>query len=170
MGDQYIGEVRFVAFNFPPRGWAFCNGALLPINTNQALFSILGTTYGGDGRTTFALPNLQGRVPVHWGQGSGFPPVNLGQVGGEMAHTLTIAEMAAHNHIMTASNQGLSQAIPTGNFLASSNAQAYAPSANVNMINGEVGLTGGSQAHNNMQPYLVISAIIALVGIFPPRN
>ena len=170
MSQPYIGEVKFVAFNFAPRGFAACNGQLLPIAQNQALFSILGTTYGGDGRVTFGLPNLQGRVPAHWGQGAGLPQVALGEQAGEINHTLTVNEMAAHNHILTASNQGLSQNTPVGNFLASPNTGAYASSANTTMISNEVGQGGGGQAHNNMQPYLVLNAIIALQGIFPPRN
>lgn len=170
MSEPFIGEVKFVAFNFAPRGFALCNGQLLAIAQNQALFSILGTTYGGNGQTTFALPNLQGRVPIHWGTGPGLPNVSLGQTGGETAHTITTNEMAAHNHGLTASNQGVTQAIPTGNFLASSNPGAYETSADAIMIGNEVSGGGNSQPHNNMQPYTVMNAVIALVGIFPPRN
>lgn len=171
MSEPYIGEIKFVAFNFAPQGYALCNGQLLAISQNQALFSILGTTYGGNGTTNFALPNLQGRVPVHWGQFGGLTPINLGELGGEITHTLTITEMPFHNHTVMAANQAQQQSSPVGAYLPNSpDTNLYNPSANTTMIGTEIGNTGGSQSHNNMQPYTVINAIIALVGIFPPRN
>ncbi len=171
MSQPFVGEVKFVSFNFAPRGYAACNGQLLASNQNQALFSLLGTTYGGDGRTTFGLPNLQGTAAVHWGStpSGGISSVTWGQVGGEQAHTLAITEMAAHNHALNASNQGLSLNTPVNNYVAGSNAGAYATSSNAVMTGNETGTIGG-QAHNNMQPYLTVTAIIALVGIFPSRN
>jgi microcystin-dependent protein len=165
MSDPFIGEIKVVSFNFPPRGWAFCNGQLLPINQNQALFSILGTQYGGDGMTTFALPNLQGRMPIHSGQG--FAP---GNSGGESSNTLTINEIPAHNHPAwgqsVASNPG---GTPTDSVWAVSNADMFAPTSNVTMSPSAVGNSGGSQPHENQPPYLSLNFVIALVGIFPSR-
>jgi microcystin-dependent protein len=165
MSDPYIGEIKVISFNFPPKGWAFCNGQLLAINQNQALFSILGTMYGGNGQTNFALPNLQGRLPLHQGQG-----FNVGQAGGEAAHTLTINELPAHNH----PGQGNSVAngvSPNGTVWApADNALQYFPSPNTTMSPNAIGNAGGSQPHNNESPYLVLNFIIALVGIFPSRN
>jgi microcystin-dependent protein len=164
MSDPYIGEIKVISFNFPPKGWAFCNGQLLPINQNQALFSILGTTYGGNGQTNFALPNLQARMPIHQGQG-----FNIGQVGGEVAHTLTINEMPAHNHpaMAAATTTGPS---PANSVWAPPGQVAYAASPNGTMAAAAISNTGGSQPHNNEAPYLVLNFIIALVGIFPSRN
>ena len=166
MANPFVAEIRCFPFNFPPKGWAFCNGQLLPINQNQALFSILGTTYGGDGRVNFALPNLQGRMPVHVGQG-----IILGELGGETAHTLNISEMPAHNHIPVGSNTNP----PTspgaaGNLWSANNAKPFAASATGSMNPAGVLSAGGSQPHENMSPYLVLYFIIALVGIFPSRN
>ncbi len=166
MSDPFIGEIKVISFNFPPKGWAFCNGQLLPINQNQALFSILGTVYGGDGRTTFALPNFQSRLPLH--QGNGF---TLGQRGGEAAHTLTIQEMPTHVHPpnaqSTASSPGQS---PVGAIWATAPNVAFAPAPNLQMNPAAVANSGGSQPHNNESPYLVLNFIIALVGIFPSQN
>ena len=170
MSEPFIGEVRFVGFNFAPKGWALCNGQTLPINQNQALYSILGTTFGGNGQTTFALPNLQGRVPAAAGQGTNLPAIQPGQSEGEINHTLTISEMPAHNHFVMGSSQAPSQASPVGGYLPNSSANLYASTSNTTMAATEIGNAGGGQAHNNMQPYTVISAIIALVGIFPSRN
>ena len=170
MSEQYIAEIRIVSFNFAPRGWAQCDGQLLPIAQNQALFSLLGTTYGGDGRVNFALPDLKSRVPIHVDyQGSQFP---LGGKGGEAAHTLTTPELPGHTHQLNGSNQGDSLTTPDGSYLAThASTTAYGPAnGNATMVGNEVTNTGGSQGHNNMQPYLVLNIIIALTGIFPPRN
>jgi microcystin-dependent protein len=169
MSDPYLAEIKLISFNFPPKGWAFCNGQLLAINQNQALFSILGTMYGGNGQTTFALPNLQGRVPIHWGNGQGF--YNVGQAAGETAHTLTISEMPAHIHPAVAqstpSNPGVT---PVNSIWATTTTAAFASAPNVMMNPAAVATTGGSQPHENMPPYLVLNFVIALVGIFPSRN
>jgi microcystin-dependent protein len=165
MAEPFLGEIKVISWNFPPKGWAFCNGQLLPINQNQALFSILGTTYGGDGRTTFGLPNLQGRLPVHVGNG-----ISLGEQGGETAHTINISEMAAHTHAPVGST-----AVPTtpavgGNLWAPSNSNPFAATGNNSMNPAGLTNTGGSQPHENMSPYLVLNFIIALQGIFPSQN
>ena len=167
MSDPFIGEIKVISFNFPPKGWAFCNGQLLPINQNQALFSILGTSYGGDGRTTFGLPNFQARMPIHQGQG-----FTIGQTGGEVAHTLTINEMPAHNHpaqgqSAPAPTTGVT---PTNSVWANYSQNPFGTSPNVTMSPSAVGNAGGSQPHPNEAPYLVLNFIIALVGIFPSRN
>ena len=165
MSTPYIAEIKIVSFNFPPKGWAFCNGQLLPINQNQALFSLLGTTYGGDGRVNFALPNLQGRVPVHFGNG-----LLLGQAGGEENHTLVTAEMAAHTHTAFGSSTAASQASPAGNFWAATSGGSYSTTASTAMSAAAISAVGGGQAHNNMSPYLVLQYVIALQGIFPSQN
>jgi len=165
MSTPYIAEIRTISFNFPPKGWAFCNGQLLPINQNQALFSILGTTYGGDGRTTFGLPNLQGRTPLHFGNG-----ITLGQLGGEAAHTLIISELPAHTHVPVGNSGAATLDDPTGQLWANGGFQNYASSPNVSMSPTAISNTGGSQPHNNLQPYLVLNFIIALQGIFPSQN
>lgn len=167
MSQPFIAEVKIISWNFPPKGWAFCNGQLLPINQNQALFSILGTTYGGDGRVNFALPNLQGRAPIYQGQG-----FLLGNLGGEETHTLTSQEMAAHNHIAQGSTAAANTDNPAGNVLAASNFPLYASqiSSLTTIDPGTITNAGGGQPHNNMQPYLVLNFIIALQGIFPSRN
>jgi microcystin-dependent protein len=166
MGTPYLGEIKLISWNFAPKGWAFCNGQLLPINQNQALFSILGTTYGGNGQTNFALPNLQGRVPVHMGL-----DVSLGESGGEINHTITLAEMAAHVHPINAVNTAPNQTSPSAGYLSTlSSDNVYSPPGNA--VGGLIGTStvGGSQPHNNLQPYLVLNFVIALVGIFPSRN
>lgn len=165
MSEPFLGEIKVISFNFPPSGWAFCNGQLLQINQNQALFSILGTTYGGDGRITFALPNFQARMPIHQGQG-----FTIGQRGGEVAHTLTINEMPAHNHpaMGAATADGAS---PNGTVWAPADgALEYYASPNTTMNPAAIGNSGGSQPHQNEAPYLVLNFIIALTGIFPSRN
>jgi microcystin-dependent protein len=167
VAEPFLSEIRLMSFNFPPKGWAFCNGQLLPINQNQALFSLLGTTYGGNGQTTFALPNLQGRTPMHMGNGH-----ILGELGGEQAHTLSISEIPTHAHTALASSNAGGSAVPAGNFLAkAAPANPYiAPTALGAMHAGTLATVGGSQAHLNMQPYLTISFSIALQGIFPSQN
>jgi microcystin-dependent protein len=166
MSEPFIAEVKIISWNFPPKGWAFCNGQLLPINQNQALFSILGTTYGGDGRVTFALPNLQGRMPVHVGDG-----IILGEQGGETAHTLNISEMPAHNHVPVGSSTNPPTS-PTaaGNLWSANNTKSYDTATNTAMNPAGILPTGGSQPHENMSPYLVLNFIIALQGIFPSQN
>jgi microcystin-dependent protein len=163
-----MSEVKLVAFNFPPKGWAFCNGGFLPINQNQALFSLLGTTYGGNGQTTFALPEMRGRTPIHVG-----PGFIEGQAGGEEFHTLKLGEMPAHNHFLMASQTQGDGFTPSGQVLAREVGMLYRPFAgstpqalNPALITNY----GGSQAHENRQPYLVLNFIIALQGVFPSRN
>jgi microcystin-dependent protein len=165
MSDPFIAEVRVVSFTFAPKGWAFCNGQLLPISQNQALFSILGTTYGGDGITNFALPNLQGKVPFHFGNS-----FTLGQSGGEATHTLSTVELPAHNHLAMASSSDADQVSPSGNFWAKGAASAYSAAPNNVMSPFSLALAGASQAHQNLSPFLVLNFIIALQGIFPTRN
>ena len=166
MSEPFLGEIKIISWNFSPKGWAFCNGQFLPINQNQALFSLLGTMYGGNGQTTFALPDMRGRAPIHVGAG-----FIQGQAGGQEAHTITQSEMPAHTHLVQAStNTTGSTNQPTGNIWASSNVATYQTSANNTIIPSEVSNVGGSQAHENRQPYLVLNYIIALQGIFPSRN
>ena len=165
MATPFLGEVKIVSFNFAPKGWALCNGQVLPINQNQALFSLLGTTYGGNGQTTFALPNLQGRVPLH--MGSAFV---MGQAGGETAHTLNLSEMPAHTHIPVGSSNNASVTSPAGNLWAVQSGSGYSPISNANMNPASITNVGGSQPHDNMSPYLVLNFCIALSGVFPSRN
>jgi microcystin-dependent protein len=178
MATPYLGEIKLISWNFPPKGWTFCNGQLLPINQNQAVFSLFGTTYGGDGRVNFGLPNLQGRVPFSMG-GNG---LTLGQNGGETAHTLNISELPQHNHIMQANasvvtGPGLNVPDATKAVSEGKSAQSGTPlvtnfgtSTLAPMAASSIGNTGGSQAHNNMAPYLVVNFIVALQGIFPSQN
>ena len=170
MSDPYIGEIKLISFNYPPRGWAFCNGQLLPINQNQALFSILGTMYGGNGQTNFALPNMQGRVPLHQGVSQG--SYTVGQAAGELAHTLTINELPAHPHPAVAQSAagGPNPGSPAGAIWATAPNVAFAPAPNTPMNPAAVSTTGNSQPHPNQPPYLVLNYVIALVGIFPSRN
>ena len=165
MAEPFLSEIRIMSFGFPPKGWALCNGQLLPINQNQALFSLLGTTYGGNGQTNFALPDLRGQVPIHFGAGR-----NLGEKAGEQAHTLTMAEMPQHPHVLQASSLDGNSALTSGNVLATA-ANVYAAPGSLTTIQpATVGNAGGSQAHNNLMPYLTLSFCIALQGIFPSRN
>ncbi|WP_346857048.1 tail fiber protein [uncultured Draconibacterium sp.] len=178
--EPFIGEILMFGGNFAPRGWALCDGQLLPINSYQALFSILGTTYGGDGRTTFALPDLRGRLAMHAGSGPGLTPRPLGQKSGTETVTLTTTQMPSHNHTGTGTIQCASgqpdESNPAGMVPASltNGAEGYAETPNGNMkANGvtlAVGNTGGGQAHTNVQPYQCVNYIIALEGIFPSRN
>lgn len=165
MSEQFLGEIRVVAFNFPPKGWAFCNGQTLAINQNQALFALLGTMYGGNGITTFQLPNFQGRLPLHVGQG-----FQQGQNGGEETHTLTISEMPAHLHPVLASSNPASQPSPAGAFATDTGRNVYATSGNAVMAQQAVAPAGQSQPHENRSPFLVLNFCIALVGIFPSQN
>lgn len=166
MSTPFIAEIRMVAFDFAPKGWALCNGQLLPINQNQALFSILGTTYGGNGQTTFALPDLRGRSPAHTGG-----EIQLGQAGGEETHTLISSEMPAHTHAVSGDAADASAASPTDNVWASSSNNLFSNSApNTALHPASVGAACGSQPHPNQQPYLAVNFVIALVGIFPSRN
>lgn len=170
MSTPFLGQIAIFGFDFPPKFWALCNGQLLPIAQNQALFSLLGTTYGGDGISTFALPNLQGRMPVHWGQGPGLSNYNLGQQGGSTAVTLVAANLPAHSHTVTASSNAPTQGSPTGGAWATAANIPYASTANAAMAPGALANVGGSQPHNNVAPSLVLNYSIALAGIFPSRN
>ena len=166
MSEPFLAEIKIVSFNFPPKGWTFCNGQLLPINQNQALFSILGTTYGGDGMRTFGLPNLQGRTPFHVGNG-----IVLGEMGGETSHTLNISELPAHTHTPVGSSTNPPTAPGCGgNLWCGNNAAPYNPTSDNAMNPASITATGGNQPHENMSPYLVLNFIIALQGIFPSQN
>ena len=166
MAEPFLSEIRIMSFVFPPKGWALCNGQLLPINQNQGLFSLLGTTYGGNGQTNFALPDLRGRVPIHVGNGH-----TLGEAGGQQAHTLTISEMPGHNHIPRASSAEGNLLEPGDAFWGSNTRRPYSSlPPDTGMNPGSCTNTGGSQAHLNMQPFLTISFCIALQGIFPSPN
>jgi microcystin-dependent protein len=174
MSDPYIGEIRLFGFNFAPRGWAQCNGQLLAISQNTALFSILGTTYGGDGRTTFGLPNLQGRSALSFGQGSGLSHRSLGQSGGEAAVTLIDGQIPSHTHPVAASTNLGDQSSPANTVWATGaggrGQNFYASGADAAMSSQAIGQAGGSQPHNNMPPYLALDFCIALQGVFPPRS
>jgi microcystin-dependent protein len=182
MSEPFLGEIKIISWNFPPKGWTFCNGQLLPINQNQALFSILGTTYGGDGRQTFGLPNLQGRVPFHVGNG-----IVLGELGGESTHTLNISELPAHSHSLAGANvqadtTSANGNVPSGAVVPAQGVAAQSGGAttavniygsgNITGTMNPAGLTavGGNQPHENMSPYLVLNMVIALQGIFPSQN
>lgn len=172
--EPFIAEIKLFAGNFAPRGWAFCDGQLLPINQNQALFSLLGTIYGGDGRTTFALPDLRGRVPVHPGTGPGLSQYRVGEKGGAETVSLTVEQLAAHSHSLQASKQNGDTSDTPGASLADSKGsdRDYNKSGTVDteMSKNSIGATGGGQAHENRQPYLAVHYIIALQGIFPSRS
>jgi len=162
VSEPFLGELKLMSFNFAPKGWAQCNGQLLPINQNQALFALLGTMYGGNGQTAFALPDMRGRVPLHRGS------FTQGQAMGQEAHTVTLNEMAAHNHTVFASSQNGNQADPK---ILAGAANAYSgPSDLTSIAPGTVSNAGGSQPHENRQPYLVLNWCIALQGVFPSRN
>jgi len=180
MSEPFLGELKLVSFNFAPKGWAFCNGQFLPINQNQALFSLFGTTYGGNGQTTFALPDLRSRTPIHWGSG-----VTIGERAGEEGHTLTLSELPTHGHFLKAdttaaatanvntpsANASLGQTIGASSQGATFPVSLYsATTPNVQMAPASVSTVGGGQPHPNLQPYLALNWIVALQGIFPSRN
>lgn len=171
MADPFVAEIRVFPFNFAPTGWAFCNGQILPLSQNTALFSLLGTTYGGDGKSTFALPNLQGSVPIHPGQGPGLSLYDLGQVGGSEYVTLLQSEIPAHTHgLMTAADDQYESNVPTNNALTRSNLNIYSNSLTITqMAPQSLSVAGGSLPHNNMMPYLTLNFCIALQGVFPAR-
>jgi microcystin-dependent protein len=174
MADPFVAEIRIFPFNFAPKGWAWCNGQLLPISQNTALFSLLGTTYGGDGKSTFALPDMQGNAPIHAGQGPGLSLYDLGQMGGSETVTLLESEMPAHNHSMMAQNQPaqLDAPGPDRTFSRSSGGFAYKPTPYNQIVQfspNMIALAGSSFPHNNMMPYLTFYFNIALQGVFPPR-
>ena len=174
--DPFLGEITLFAGNFAPRGWAFCDGQLLQVNQYSALFSILGTTYGGDGRTTFGLPDLRGRVPVHAGTGPGLSPRRLGEQGGTERHTLSVAELPSHAHVLKGTSDIADTTSPEEAMLSakvrtkSFNGAVPAPTPDLNMHSQSIVASGGSQAHYNMQPFLGVNYIIALTGTFPSRN
>jgi len=165
MAEPFLSEIRIMSFGFAPKGWALCDGQLLPINQNQALFSLLGTTYGGDGRVNFALPDLRARVPIHMGSHT------LGERGGEQAHTLSIAEVPTHTHVANGSSTPAETNTPDNTTYLGVVANTYTPASNlVAMGPSEIGNVGGSQAHQNMQPFLTLNFSIALQGIFPSQT
>jgi microcystin-dependent protein len=168
MSEPFLGEIRMFGGNFAPRGWSLCNGQLLPIAQYTALFSLLGTTYGGDGKVTFGLPQLQGNAPMHWGDGPGLTPRQIGEMSGEPNVTVLITEMPSHNHGFTGSASSPDQTSPRSNVLA--DAAIYANPPNAALAPQTVGIAGGSQPHNNMMPYLGLTFIIALEGIYPARG
>ena len=175
MADPFVAEIRIFPFNFAPKGWAFCDGQLLPISQNTALFSLLGTTYGGNGKSNFALPDLQGSVPMHPGQGPGLSLHDLGETGGSETVTLLISEIPGHNHSYNARPTGAvpPQPSPVGIAPARSNSRPYSPASVTptgQMNFTGTGIAGGSLPHNNMMPYLTLNFCIALQGVFPPRG
>lgn len=170
MAEPFLGEIRVMSFGFAPKGWALCNGQLLPINQNMALFSLMGTTYGGDGRVNFALPNLQGRIPIHTGVGH-----TLGEKGGEQGHTLSNSEMPTHTHTLKAEGSAAAARsnLPTGNLASPQEANSFGAagtSSSGAMSPGTITNVGGSQAHLNMQPFLTLNFCVALQGIFPSQT
>ena len=167
MSTPFMGEIKIISWNYPPKGWAFTNGQFLPINQNQALFSLLGTTYGGNGQTTFALPDFRGRIPLHVGDGH-----TQGEIGGQYSHTVTLSELPTHTHFLQGTNNVGTTPNPDGTVvLSQSVANSFGPGTNLTTMNPQtVSNVGGSQPHENSQPYLVLNFIIALQGIFPSQN
>ncbi len=173
MTNPFVAEMRIFPFNFPPTGWAFCNGQILPISQNTALFSLLGTTYGGDGKSNFALPNMQGRAPMQPGQGPGLSLHDLGEEGGEATVTLLESEIPSHNHKVMAESQDPADTIipsPSTAIARSSGGGLYQATNNVQMSGSTIAPVGGNQPHNNMMPYLALNFCIALQGVYPPRT
>ena len=166
MSEPFLAEVRMVGFNFAPRGWAFCDGQIMPIDQNQSLYSLLGTTYGGDGRTSFALPDLRGRTPIHVGNGH-----NEGEKSGEETHALSSDEMPAHDHTAMASSDNATAATPADNVLSRTTATVYHTPTSLTSLNSQsVSSVGTGQGHDNMMPYIAVNFCIALQGLFPSRN
>ncbi len=175
MSSPFVAEIRIFAGNFAPKGWAMCNGQIMPISQNTALFSLLGTMYGGDGRSNFALPNLQGAAPLQAGQGNGLSLYDQGQSGGEQTVTLLTTEMPAHSHAVNASTASGTLNTPQDNVwakavVARQGQNLYDPTVGTPMSDGAVSMAGGGQPHNNMPPFLALTFIIALQGVFPPRS
>ena len=174
MADPFVAEIRIFPFNFAPKGWAWCDGQLLPLSQNTALFSLLGTTYGGDGKSNFALPNLQGNAPMHPGQGPGLSLHDLGETGGSETVSLLTSEIPSHTHSLLASTSPAAGRDPTNNPLARSrNGLAYQTNTAQNLVSmapQAISTAGGNQPHNNMQPYLTLNFCIALQGVYPPRS
>ncbi len=175
MASPFVAEIRIFPFNFPPKGWAFCDGQILPLSQNTALFSLLGTTYGGDGKSNFALPNLQGLSPMHPGQGPGLSLHDLGETGGSDTVTLLESEIPAHSHSVNASSSGGSSNDPTNNVWAATligrqGQNSYSNTGGTTMSGTAIGPAGGDQPHNNLQPYLTLNFCIALQGVYPPRS
>src|SRR4051812_12059126 len=171
--DPFVAEIRIFPFNFAPKGWAFCDGQILPLSQNTALFSLLGTTYGGDGKSTFALPDMQGNAPMHPGQGPGLSLHDLGETGGAGKGTLLVSEIPAHSHTLrcaTQDNADVNLVSPTASFAPSTSGTLYQAASNVQMSDQALAPAGGDQPHNNMQPYLTFFFNIALQGVFPPRG
>jgi microcystin-dependent protein len=171
VSEPFLAEVRIVGFNFAPRGWAFCDGQILPINQNQSLYSLLGTTYGGDGRTSFALPDMRGRTPIHVGRSNGGEDHRLGQKSGEETHTISSAEMPSHSHLFVGATADVTTPDPPNALLGTNSGNPYhEPDTLVTMNANSVANVGGGQGHNNMMPYLALNFCIALQGLFPSRN
>lgn len=172
MSEPFVGEIRMFAGNFAPRGWAFCDGQLLAVSQNDALFSLLGTIYGGDGRTTFGLPDMRGRLPVHAGSGPGLSPRRLGAKAGAENVTLTVNQLPSHNHTPQLSQDPGVESTPSDQFISSSpTVRVFSPApATVTMSNSSVSNVGGSRSHTNLMPFLCVNFIIALVGIYPSRH
>jgi microcystin-dependent protein len=172
VSQPFVGEIRMFGGNFAPLGWAFCDGQILPVSQNDALFSLIGTTYGGDGQSTFALPDLRGRIPVHQGTGPGLSPYAVGQLGGAERVTLSLQQLPAHNHpVAAASVPAEATAEPGGSLPASASEPIYAPLGAFILSGGVVGVApGGSQPHQNLAPYLCVNFIISLYGIYPSRS
>lgn len=171
MSEPFVGEIRMFAGNFAPRGWAFCDGQLLAVSQNDALFSLLGTIYGGDGRTTFGLPDMRGRIPIHAGTGPGLSARRLGTKSGQEKVTLTVDQTPSHDHTWNANTAVAQNRTPAGNLLASPSGNVYSGAANpTSFSSSAVSNVGGSRSHTNLMPYLCVHFIIALFGIYPSRN